>query len=129
HRHRHLDRSLGRVGDWYGVIEEDHNAVTGELVERALELADQRSQRPVVLAQEVEDLLRLGGLSEGGVAAQIAEHDDDLAAMAFEDLLIALRDDELRELRREKPLQPPDPLKLLDLLGHAGFEATVEFGD
>jgi hypothetical protein len=25
----------------------------------------------------------------GGVAAQVAEHDDDLAAMAFEDLLVA----------------------------------------
>ena len=63
----------------------------------------------MVFAQEVEDLLRLGGLGKGGVAAQIAEHDDDLAAVAFEDLLVALRDDQLGELRREEPLQSPDP--------------------
>jgi hypothetical protein len=46
----------------------------------------------VVLAQEVEDFFWFRGLSEGGVAAQIAEHDDDFAAVAFEDLLVALRD-------------------------------------
>ena len=39
----------------------------------------------MIFAQEVEDFLRLGGFGEGGVAAQIAEHDDDLAAMAFEE--------------------------------------------
>src|ERR1700757_852886 len=54
----------------------------------AFELADQRPQRAVVFAQEVEHFLRLGGLGERGVAAQIAKHDDDLAAMAFEDLLV-----------------------------------------
>jgi len=31
-------------------------------------------------------LFGFGGLGKGGVAAQV-EHDDDLAAMAFEDLL------------------------------------------
>jgi len=46
---------------------------------------------------------------EGDVAAQIAEHDDDVTAVAFEDLLFALRDDQLRQPRREKPLQSPDP--------------------
>ena len=83
----------------------------------------------MVFAQEVEHLLGLGGLGEGGVAAQIAEHDDDLAAMAFEDFLVALRDDQLGKLRREKPLQPPDPAQLLDLLGDPRFEPAVEFGD
>ena len=54
----------------------------------------------MVLAQEVEDFLRLGRLSEGGVATQIAEYDDDLAAMAFENVFVALRDDQLGELGR-----------------------------
>ncbi len=36
--------------------------LSGELIERALGLADQRRQRAVVLAQEVEDLLCLDGL-------------------------------------------------------------------
>jgi len=47
----------------------------------------------VVFAQEIEHLFGLGGLGEGGVAAQIAEYDDDLAAVTFENLLVALRDD------------------------------------
>ena len=51
-------------------------------------------KRAVVFAQEIEHLLGLGGFGEGGVAAQIAEHDDDFAAMAFEDFLVTLRDDE-----------------------------------
>jgi hypothetical protein len=35
----------------------------------------------MVLAQEIKHVLGLGRLGEGGVAAQIAEHDDDLATM------------------------------------------------
>src|SRR6516225_317682 len=66
-----------------------------KLIQRPLELSDERPERTVVFAQKVEDFLRLGGLGKGGVAAQIAEHDDDFTAMAFEDLLIALRDDQL----------------------------------
>ena len=80
----------GRVRDRHRIIEENHDTVAGELIERALILTDQRPQRAVVLVQEVEHLLGLGRLHEGGVAAQIAEHDDDLAAMAFKDLLVAL---------------------------------------
>jgi hypothetical protein len=57
----------------------------------------------VIFAQEVEDLFRFSGLGEGGVAAQVAEDHDDLAAMAFEDFLVALRDDQLGQLWREKP--------------------------
>src|SRR3954464_10280546 len=67
----------------------------------------------MVLTQELRHLLRLSGFGKAGVTAQVAEHDDDLAAMAFEDLLVALRDDHFGELRREKSLQPPDPAQLL----------------
>jgi hypothetical protein len=56
----------------------------------------------VVFAQEVEHFLGLGGLREDCIAAQVAEHDDDLAPMAFEDFLIALRDNQLGELRRQE---------------------------
>jgi hypothetical protein len=44
---------------------------------------DELAHGTVVIAQHTEDLLRLGRLSEGGEAAQIAEGDGDLAAMAF----------------------------------------------
>jgi hypothetical protein len=61
HRYRHLDRALRRVGAWHRIIEEHHDPVTRELVERALELGDERPQRAVVFAQERENLLRLSG--------------------------------------------------------------------
>lgn len=95
------------------------------MVERALELGDERAKRAVVLAQEVEHLLGLGGLGKGGIAAQIAEHDDDLAAVAFEDFLITLRDDQLGKLWREKALQSPDPPQFIDLRCDPRFEAAV----
>src|SRR6516162_8159481 len=66
-----------------GSLKKHHDAVARELVERALELANEGPQRAMILAQEVEYLLGLGSLREGGVAAQVAEHDDDLAAMTF----------------------------------------------
>ena len=116
HRHRHLDRALRRVGTRHGIVEEHHDAITRELIKRALILTDQRPQCAMVLAQEIQYFLGLGGLSEGGVAAQIAEHDDDLAAMAFQDFLIALRDDQFGELRCKEPFQSSDPAQLVDLL-------------
>ena len=75
-------------------------------------MADERPERAVVLAQKIEHFLRFGGLSEGGVATKVTKHDDNLAAMAFEDFLVALRDDQLGELRSEEPLQPPDAAQL-----------------
>src|SRR5262249_21135327 len=90
HRHCHLDRALGWVGTWHRVVEEHHDAVAREMVEGAFELGDERPQRAVVLAQKFELVLGLGCFSKGGVAAQIAKHDDNFAAMAFEDLLVTL---------------------------------------
>src|SRR6516162_2060128 len=69
HRYRQLDRAFCRVGDRYRVIEKHHDAVARELVERALELANERPQRAVILPQEVEDFLGLGSLGERGVAS------------------------------------------------------------
>jgi hypothetical protein len=43
----------------------------------------------------------LGGFGKGGVAAQVTEHDDDLAMMAFEDLFVTLRDNGFGELGEE----------------------------
>jgi hypothetical protein len=47
----------------------------------------------MVFTQEIKHLFGLGGLREGGVTAQIAEHDDNFAAVAFKDLFVTLRDD------------------------------------
>ena len=83
----------------------------------------------MVFAQEIEDFLGFGSFGEGGVAAQIAEHDDDLAAMAFEDLLVALRDDQFGKLRREKALQPSDPAQFVNLLGDPRLQIAVQLPD
>ena len=80
----------------------------------------------MVLAQKFKDFLRLGGLGECGVTAQVAEHDDDLTAMAFEDFFVPVRDYEFGQLRREKALQPPDPAQFIDLLGDARFKPAVQ---
>src|SRR6516164_9331829 len=48
HRHRHVDRARGRGRDRHRIIEEHHDPVTRELVERSLELADQWPQSTMV---------------------------------------------------------------------------------
>src|SRR5215831_10138496 len=46
HRHRHLDRAAGRVGARHGVVEQHHDPVTRELIERALELGNEGPRAP-----------------------------------------------------------------------------------
>ena len=83
----------------------------------------------MVFAQEVEHFLGLSGFCKGGVAAQIAEHDDNVAAMTFEDLLVPVRDDQFGKLGCQEPLQPPDAAQFVDLLGDPRFQAAVELRD
>ena len=66
------------------VVEEDHHAVAGEVLERAAVLGDRVAHHAVVLAEEAEELLGLGLLGERGEAAEVAEGDRDLAPMARE---------------------------------------------
>src|SRR5215470_18912427 len=47
--------------------------------------------------------------------------------MAFQDALVARRNDEVRKLRRQKALQSPDTLDLGNLFGHPQFEAAIPF--
>ena len=51
HRHRHLDRALGRVGTRHRVVKEHHHPVAREMAERALEPRDQRPERGMVFAR------------------------------------------------------------------------------
>ena len=60
--------------------------------------------------QDPHDVLGLGGLGERGEAAEIQEHDGDLAPVAAQRILGAARNDQLRELRREEALEPADAL-------------------
>jgi hypothetical protein len=85
----HADGPRGRVVTREWIVEEHHQPVAREMLERALELKDQLAQRGVVLVQDTHYLLGLGRLGESGEPTQVAEDDDDLPAMAVEERLVA----------------------------------------
>ena len=55
--------------------------------------ADDRSQRSGVLTQQREDVLGLGGFGEGSKAAEVTEHNNDIAPVSFKDPLLAARNE------------------------------------
>ena len=61
---RHPDRTLGRVVTRDRVVEEHHDPVTGEPLERAFVCVDQRPDGPVILAEHAHHFLGLTGLRE-----------------------------------------------------------------
>ena len=84
HRDGHPQGALGRPVHRQGIVEEDHHAVAGEPLQRALVLEDQPAHGGVVLAEDPHDLLGLGRLREGGEPAEVEEDDRDLAAMGLQ---------------------------------------------
>ena len=104
-RHRHPGRPRGVVVLECGIVEEDHDPVAGEVLQRPLVLHHQRPHRRVVAAEEAEHLLRLSRLGERREVAQVAEHRGDLAPVAGEERLALGARDQLRDLRREEPCQ------------------------
>jgi hypothetical protein len=61
------------IGDRERVVEEDHDPVAGEVLERSSVLGDQPAERGVVFPQHLEELLGRSGLGERREAAKIAE--------------------------------------------------------
>src|SRR6266566_2413653 len=129
HGNGHAHGTLGRVRDLDRVVEKDHHPVAGEALERALVVQYQPPHLPVILAQDAHDLLRLGGLGEGGEPAQVDEHDGDLAPMGLEGVGGAAGHDQLGEVRREEALETPEPLELGDLLRDTPLQGLIELGE
>ena len=129
-RQRHAHGALRRIGDRHRVVEEDHDAVAGEALERAFVLHDQRgrSRRGTSPSTAITSS-GSAVLGEGGEAAQVEEDDRDLAAVALQRIVGAAGDDQLGELRREEALQPADPLELAHAVGDALLERSVELGE
>ena len=125
HRDAHPDRARRTVVAAHRVVEEDHQPVAGEPLERALEPEDQVAERGVVLLQDAHHLLGLARLGERGEPAQVAEHHDDLAPVALEERLVAGVDDQLGQLRRQEAAQPAHPLDLGHLRRHAALQLLV----
>ena len=84
------------------------------------------ADRVVELVQHAHQLLRLDSVDEARPPAEIGEEHRDLAAVALENRLVARGDDRVGELRREEPLQPPQPAELRHLFLHALLERAVE---
>ena len=95
------------------------------MIERAFVPVDELAERCVVLAQDRHDLFGLGDFGECRESAQVAEHHRDVAAMALQHLLVAGGKNEIDDLRREKSLEPADPLDLGELLADALLERLV----
>ena len=93
HRHRHLDRALGRIGAWHGIVEEHHDPVAGKLVERALELGSGRT--PNSRVAEDSKVGRTGGcfqsVAEVGVVSP-TKFDQHILAEAIDlTIVVTLR--------------------------------------
>ena len=100
------------------IVEEDHEAVSRELLERAFVDGDQLAERPVVLAKHVEQLFGRSGLGERGEAAEIAEQTRDVRPVPDEESLTVRARDEIRHLRRDETAEfRPLPLNRVEQTG------------
>ena len=91
------------VRDGEGIVEEHHDPVAREVLQRPFVGRHQLAECGVVLAQDVEQLLGGRRLAECGEPAQIREETRDVRAMAGQELLAVPAGDELCHLRRDEP--------------------------
>jgi hypothetical protein len=92
-----------RLGDRHRVVEEDHDPVAREVLERAPVSGDQLARRGVVLADHVDELLGLGGLRERREPAEVEEDDRDVRPVAGEELPALIARDQRGDRGREEP--------------------------
>ena len=64
------------------------------MIQRALEPGDDRSKRAMVVTQQRSHLFGFCMLGKGREPANIAEHNDNLPAMTFENAFVATRDNQ-----------------------------------
>src|SRR4029079_5758580 len=70
------------IGTWYGIIEPNHQSIAGKPLQRSFVLVNELTKCAMILPQDADDFLRFRGFGKAGEAAQVAEHDCNLAAMA-----------------------------------------------
>src|SRR5919108_2444543 len=86
-REREADGLKLVVLDWHWVVEENHQAVAGEVLKRPFIGRDQLTKGTVVGTEHFEQLLRLCRLDEAREAAKVAEEARDVGAVASKELL------------------------------------------
>ena len=129
HFRRHAHRLDAGLGARQRIVEDRHQTVTGEVLDRALEFMNDGADGCVVLAQDIHHLFRFGGFGKGGKAAQVAKHDSDVAAVTVENAIVARRQDQLGDLLGQKPLQTIHTFDLRKLLRHAFLEGAIPAGE
>ena len=103
--------------------------LAAELLQRAAVGLDEAAHLLVVAAQHAHHLLGLGGVREGGEAAQVEDDDGDLAPVRGERIVHVAGDDALGQMRREEALELGQALQLPELLLHALLQAGVQLGE
>src|ERR1700761_2219542 len=91
----HAHRAQRRIGAGQRIVEDDQKAVAGEMLQRSLEAIDRFAETLIIFLQYRDDVFRLSAFGERGEATQVAEYDGNIAAVAFQKLLIARRHHEL----------------------------------
>ena len=84
------------------VVEEGHEAVSREVLERPFVDADERTHQAVMRPQEPEDLFGLGRLGEGREVPKVAEHRGDLTSMSRQQRFAIVARHERRHLGRQE---------------------------
>src|SRR5579862_2169523 len=84
HLDSHAHRTHRRIGAGDRIVEENQQAVAGEVLQRALEAVDGFAEAAIIVLQHGDDVLGFGALGESGKAAKIAKHHRDVAAVALQ---------------------------------------------
>ena len=90
------------ICDLERIVEEDHQPVACEVLERPFVGRDEVADHSVVLAEDVEQLFGGGRLGEGGEAAQIAEETRDVGPVPGQESFTFIARDQLCNLRRDE---------------------------
>ncbi len=105
---RHANRALSRIGTRQRIVEIDHDAIPGDLLQGRFVVCDQRARNIVKFAQDTDHFLWFGIFSKCGKSSQIAKYGGNLAVMAAHHLLQLFRaggDDDIGDRRCQKSFQ------------------------
>src|SRR5215831_15906687 len=98
HFNRHAHCAHRRIGTRNRIVEDDQEAVAGEVLQGAFKAVDRFAETAIIFLQHRDDVFRLGVFGKCGEAAKIAEHGGNVAPVALQQLLV--RDHNLGDLWR-----------------------------
>jgi hypothetical protein len=120
--------SFGRILTQDRIIKDHHQSTGSEVRQDTFRATYQLAYGGVKVSEDLQNPLRIGRLRQAGETAQLRAQRHDLASVAFE-LLLARRDCQIRDLRRQGPAQSPEAVQLGGLLLHAGMQQFIPLGE